>query len=168
MRNAIRGICLLCLFCLLFCWGCGPKPPDATAPFRDVWSGVLEGTLHKTAFCAAVTLTPVESGWQAEVVFRAPTLLESTTLHALIDANGQPSGSVELLHAQKAIVLDAVALEGLLLPAVALLDGRNVVSLQKNGDVFLLSLPNGAILTVSQSGQPLSYQSTDLSFTVVE
>ncbi len=167
MKRAIRGIGLL-FFCCLLLAGCGTRPPDPTAPFRQAWSGVLEGTLHGVDFCATVTLVPLgDGGWQAHLVYTAPSLLAGTELRAVIDAEGVASGSVELSHDQKSIVLDAAAMEGLLLPAVSLPANRDVVSLQKNADLFYLTFSNGATLTVNVNGDPIAYQSEVLCFSVM-
>ncbi|MBQ9759758.1 MAG: hypothetical protein IJW16_00255 [Clostridia bacterium] len=141
--------------------GCGAITPNYFSYRDQDFSAEVRGEVNGVAFAARITYSVGEGGAKRMVEYVGTGNLAGITVVAL------PNGSAELEREGVTVASERGMLAGLLLPIDSLLADSELASVRKDGERHLLTLQDGACLTLDNALCPLAFQSSSLSMDVI-
>ena len=164
---------------VLLTQSCAP-PPNYLAYKNQNFCAELKGTLNGIEFGAQIDIKPHNNlstatntadpleNYEIEISYLAPKELEGIRVSVARNPN---TGILETAAklGELSVSIPREHIKGWLLPAesLLLLSQEKIESVQKNRQGYSLTFEENTILEVDQNGKPLSFQSKEISFSVI-
>ena len=166
IRRMLPAFVLLFSMLVLLC-SCAASPPDYFAYRERAASAELEGSLYVSPFCARLSFSTGAEGYGVELEYLRHPTLAGLCLVARFDESGSPIGEAQVCFSGLSYRTEGEALEGLLLPAEALLREGDLQSVTREGDGYRLVPREGEVLTLGADGTPIGFRSDAVDFWIV-
>jgi hypothetical protein len=148
---------LLVVLMSLYCAGC-TAPEHLTDYLQTGGYGEVRGKTKDLEFSAVVGISA--NGEDLCVEYRSPASLEGLVLRA--------RGEVcEVRFGALSFVCQRDEVNGFLQPVCAFLPQEDAKSVQNEGENTVYTFPAGGVLTISETGEPLSFWSDEVFLEVV-
>lgn len=162
-RRRMISLLFACLFAVLGIAGCGKAVPDYLAYQNEDFSAEVKGTVNGMQFSALISAKMMGdgSGRLLSVSYLGFDPLDGIKIEAY------PDGTASLTEDDLTIPSDRASLAGLLSPIELLLTDDEIVSVRKEGELTVVTLPNQINITLSEDDVPVSLSSPAVAFDVV-
>ena len=161
------ALCCISLALALGLLSCAPSPPNYLAYQKKGMTAEVKGELFGSSFCAKMTISPQEAGYEATITYLSLGATQDLSLSALYASNGEPTGKVSLTLGTHSSTCAPAAVQGMLSPVTALLSFGDPASVLRESDRYVLRYEDGSELTLKSDGTPSCVHTKTIDFWVV-